>query len=249
MKKSFLKHVLGKVKRAMVNFQMLQDGDRVAVGLSGGKDSGVLLYLLHQVRRTAPLDFQLYGIFLDLGFGLDTGPLQDFCDRLGVPFIHQMTDIGEVVFETRQEKHPCALCANLRRGALNNKARELGCNKVALGHHLDDVVDTFFMSLFYNGQLRTFMPTTYLDRADLYMIRPLVYLPQEYVVEIAALARVPVLENPCPASKNTKRQEVKQLVTMLRQNYPELRERCISALHSADLQNLWGDIKGANLKF
>ncbi len=238
-KKDFRKWALAKVKRAIVDYGMIAGGDRVAVGLSGGKDSGVLLYALDAVRRTAPIEFEIYGIFLDLGFGMDIAPLAEFSRRIGVPFRYQATDIGQTVFDLRDEKNPCALCSNLRRGALNDLALGLGCNKVALGHHLDDVVDTFFMSLFYTGQLRTFSPNTFLDRTGLYMIRPLVYLGQETVRELAALEKVPVIENPCPVSGFTKREEVKQLVAGLRSRYPDLREKVLSALQGADLKNLW----------
>lgn len=166
-KKDFRKWALARVKRAMADYGMIAGGDRVAVGLSGGKDSGVLLYALDAVRRTTPVDFDLRGIFLDLGFGMDVTPVEEFCRRLGVPFRHEITDIGQIIFDVRNEKNPCALCSTLRRGALNDLALKLGCNKVALGHHLDDVVDTFFMSLLYNGQLRTFSPNTFMPSPEL----------------------------------------------------------------------------------
>jgi len=238
-KKDFKKWVLARVKRAIVDYGMIDHGDRLVVGLSGGKDSGVLLSALEAIRRSAPVKFHLHGVFLDLGFGMEVAPLAEFCRRLGVPFTHRRTGIGEIVFNVRHEKNPCALCSTLRRGALNDLALDLGCNRVALGHHLDDVVDTFFMSLFYNGQLRTFSPNTFLDRTGLFMIRPLVYLGQETVREMAVLEKVPVLENPCPASGLTKRQEIKTLVEGLRESYPDLREKVLSALQGADLQNLW----------
>lgn len=238
-KKDFRKWVMANVKRAIVDYGMITAGDRVAVGLSGGKDSGVLLYALESVRRTAPVKFELRGLYLDLGFGMDYGPMQEYCRRLNVPFTHEVTDIGQIVFDVRNEKNPCALCSTLRRGALNDLALRQGCNRVALGHHLDDVVDTFFMSLFYTGQLRTFSPNTFLDRTGLHMIRPLVYLGQETVKELAALEKVPVVENPCPASGLTKREEVKMLVSDLSIKYPDLRGKVLSALQGANLENLW----------
>lgn len=231
--------LLAKVKRAMIDYGMLSDGDRIAVGLSGGKDSGVLLYALDAVRRSVPFDYEITGIFLDLGFGIDTLPLENFCKRFNVPFIHKVTDIGEIIFEIRNEKNPCSLCSKLRRGALNNLAVELGCNKVALGHHLDDLVDTFFMSLFYAGQFKTFSPNTYLSKVNLHMIRPLVYLGQESVRELAVSENVPIIKNPCPANGETKREEIKQLVENLRITYPDLREKVLAALKSTDLNNLW----------
>lgn len=238
-KKDFRKWALAYVKKAIVDYGMISDGDGVAVGLSGGKDSGVLLYALWAIRRTAPIDFNIHAVCLDLGFGMDLGPLKEYCERLEVPFHQLRTDIGEIVFDVRNEKNPCALCANLRRGALNGLALELGCKKVALGHHLDDVMETFFMSLFYNGQFRTFEPNTYLDRRDINMIRPLVYLEQETVVQLAAMEKVPIIANPCPVSGITKREEVKQVVRQLMEKYPDLRKRFLSALQTADLGNLW----------
>lgn len=238
-KKDFRKWSLAYVKKAIVDYQMISHGDGVAVGLSGGKDSGVLLYALWAIRRIAPIDFNIHAIFLDLGFGMDVEPLRQYCRRLEIPFHLLRTDIGEIVFDVRNEKNPCALCANLRRGALNGFALELGCRKVALGHHLDDVVETFFMSLFYNGQFRTFEPNTYLDRRDIYMIRPLVYLEQETVRELSVLEKVPIIENPCPVSGHTKREEIKLLVRELMIKYPDLRQRMLTALHTADLKNLW----------
>ncbi|MFZ5646925.1 MAG: tRNA 2-thiocytidine biosynthesis TtcA family protein [Bacillota bacterium] len=238
-KKVFRKWALAIVKRAIVDYGMISDGDRIVVGLSGGKDSGVLLYALDAIRRTAPIKYEIHGVYLDLGFGMEYASLEDYCRRLGIPFRHQPTDIGQIVFDVRNEKNPCALCSTLRRGAINDLALELGCNKVALGHHLDDVVDTFFMSLLYTGQLRTFSPNTFLDRTGLHMIRPLVYLGQETVRELAALEKVPIIENPCPASGLTKREEIKELVSGLSLKYPDLRGKLLAALQNADLKNLW----------
>lgn len=238
-KKNFRKWALAIVKRAILDYGMISDGDRIVVGMSGGKDSGVLLYALDAIRRTAPIKFDIRGVYLDLGFGMEYKPLEEYCRKLGVSFRHQPTGIGEIVFDVRNEKNPCALCSTLRRGAINELALELGCNKVALGHHLDDVVDTFFMSLLYTGQLRTFSPNTFLDRTGLHMIRPLVYLGQETVRELAALEKVPIIENPCPASGLTKREEIKKLVSGLTVKYPDLREKLLVALQGAELNNLW----------
>jgi tRNA(Ile)-lysidine synthase TilS/MesJ len=237
--KDFRRWALSEVKKAIVKYNMIADGDSVAVGISGGKDSGVLLYALWAVRRIAPVKFAIHAISLDLGFGMDMEPLRQYCERLEIPFHLLPTDIGEIVFDVRNEKNPCALCSNLRRGALNGLALELGCRKVALGHHLDDVVETFFMSLFYNGRFRTFEPNTYLDRTDIHMIRPLVYLEQETVKEIALLEKIPVVSNPCPASGLTKREEIKLLVRDLMNKYPDLRKKVLTALETADLENLW----------
>lgn len=239
MAKEFEYRVLGHVKRAIVDYDMIKNGDRVAVGLSGGKDSTVLLHVLHRIRLSAPVKFDLHGIYVDPGWNMEVNILRELCLSYGVPFYYKPTDIAAVVFDLRQEKNPCSLCANLRRGALNSTARELGCNKVALGHHLDDVVETFFMSLFYTGQLRTFAPVTYLDRSGITMIRPLVYLTEGQVREMIMRRHLPVLENPCPVNKKTKREEIKQVVAGLSRQYPELRFRLLNALQTADLRNLW----------
>jgi len=238
-KKDYRKWALAIVKRAIVDYGMIKEGDRLAVGMSGGKDSGVLLYALNAIRKTVPVRFDLQAVYLDLGFGMEYTPIEEYCRRLEVPFRHQPTDIGEIIFNVRNEKNPCALCSTLRRGAINELALELGCNRVALGHHLDDVVDTFFMSLIYTGQLRTFSPNTFLDRTGLHMIRPLVYLGQETVRELASLEKIPIIENPCPASGLTKREEIKKLVSGLASQYPDLREKVLVALQGADLTNLW----------
>ncbi|NHM27541.1 tRNA 2-thiocytidine biosynthesis protein TtcA [Desulfofundulus sp. TPOSR] len=239
MSKEFQRYVVTRVKRAIVDYGMIADGDRVAVGLSGGKDSSVLLHILNLVRRVAPIKFSLHGIYVDPGWDMEVNVLREFCEHEGVPFYYKPTNIAEVVFDIRQEKNPCALCANLRRGALNNTARDLGCNKVALGHHLDDVIETFFMSLFYTGQFRTFSPITYLSRSDVTMIRPLIYLTQEHVREMARQKNLPVLENPCPVNGKTKRQEMREFVANLLIRYPELHLRFLNALKTADLRNLW----------
>ncbi|MEW6274463.1 MAG: tRNA 2-thiocytidine biosynthesis TtcA family protein [Bacillota bacterium] len=239
MGKYFQSWALTRVKQAMVDYNMVQSGDRIAVALSGGKDSTTLLYALTHVLRVSPVKFNLHGIYIDLGWQVEVNTLREFCERLQVPFYYKPSDIGEIVFAVRQEKNPCALCSNLRRGVLNNTALELGCNKVALGHHLDDAIETFFMSLFYNGQFRTFAPNTYLDRTGLTMIRPLVYLFQEHIRRLTRELNLPVIANPCPVNGLTRREEVKRVVGHLGELYPDFRERFLNALKTADLRNLW----------
>lgn len=239
MGKFFQSWALTRVKQAMVDYQMVSPGDRIAVALSGGKDSSTLLYALTHVLRVSPVKFTLQAIFIDLGWKMKVDVLRAFCTRLQIPFFYRQTDIGKIVFEARKEKNPCALCSNLRRGALNSTALELGCNKVALGHHLDDAIETFFMSLFYNGQFRTFAPSTYLDRTKMTVIRPLIYLFSEHVARLARELQLPVIENPCPASGTTKREEAKKVVSCLVSFCPDFKERFLNAIKTADLRNLW----------
>ncbi|MCL6639610.1 MAG: tRNA 2-thiocytidine(32) synthetase TtcA [Firmicutes bacterium] len=239
MIKDYRKWFLGRVKKAITDFGMIEDGDRVAVGMSGGKDSTSLLHGLSLVRRSAPVKFELESIFIDMGWSMDAPLLEDFCRSRGVILNIVKTDIAEIVFEHRKDQNPCALCAHLRRGAFHDKAKELGCNKVALGHHLDDVIETFFMSLFYTGQLRTFAPATFLDRSGLTMIRPLIYLPSEEIKTWVERENLPAIPNPCPASGETKREEARKLLEELTGRYPELKSRFLTALLTFDRRNLW----------
>jgi tRNA(Ile)-lysidine synthase TilS/MesJ len=239
LKYSYLKWFKGKVKRAVTDYEMIKDGDRVAVGLSGGKDSMALLHVLQLIRGEIPVAFEVQGLFVDPGWPVEVQVLEEFCRERGIAFTWKKTNIAEVVFDERNEKNPCALCANLRRGALNNAARDIGCNKVALGHHLDDAIETFFMSLFYTGQFRTFSPRTYMDRSELTLIRPLVYHTQRTVQNFVDRENLPVIVNPCPVSGKTKREEIKEVVHHLVGLYPELRTRFLTALQTMDPNNLW----------
>ncbi|MBO5851210.1 MAG: tRNA 2-thiocytidine(32) synthetase TtcA, partial [Clostridia bacterium] len=173
-----LQQLMSPVRRALDDYKMIQDGDKVAVGLSGGKDSLALLCALNGIRRFYPNKFELVAITVDMGLDYDESEkkaLKEFVEGLGVTYVIEKTQIAEVVFNERKEKNPCSLCANMRRGALNGKAKELGCNKVALGHHGDDLIETFFLSMFYEGRISTFHPVTELSRQDLTVIRPLIY--------------------------------------------------------------------------
>lgn len=244
MVKDYRKWFLGRVKRAITDFGMIRDGDRVAVGFSGGKDSTSLLHALRLISRSAPVKFGLEAVFINLGWPTDLLALQEFC-RLREVTLHTVeTDIAEIIFEARKGENPCALCAHLRRGAFHEKALELGCNKVALGHHLDDVIETFFMSLFYTGQFRTFSPYTFLDRSGLTMIRPLIYLPSEDISRWVESEHLPAVPNPCPASNATKRIEARELLSDLAGRFPDLKARFLTALQTFDKRNLWPDIQG-----
>ena len=173
--------MLSKLRKGTTKYKMIKDGDKIAVGVSGGKDSVTLLKLLAEYKRFSPEKFDLIAITVDLNFSTfnpDFTPIKQLCDSLDVPFYLQKTDIGQIVFDVRKETNPCALCSKMRKGALYSLAKELGCNKVALGHHADDLIDTLFLSLFYEGRLSTFAPKSYLDRTDLTLIRPMIFLEE-----------------------------------------------------------------------
>ncbi len=242
MAKDYRKKFLGRVKKAITDFDMIAGSDRVAVGISGGRDSISLLHALCLVRRSAPVKFGLEAVFIDMGWPMDAPLIEEFCRSRDVTFHVVKTDIAKVVFEAKKGDNPCALCAHLRRGAFHGKALELGCGKVALGHHLDDAIETFFMSLFYTGQMRTFSPGTFLDRSGLTMIRPLIYLPSDEICAWAEMEKLPVLVNPCPASGYTKRDEIREVVAGLVARYPDFKARFLNALQKFDRRNLWPEI-------
>jgi tRNA 2-thiocytidine biosynthesis protein TtcA len=230
LRRSDGKWFLTRVKRTIYNYKMIADGDRVAVGISGGKDSAAMLYIMKHFQKHSPIIFNLVAVYVDLGWPSDPAPLQDLAARLELDLHIEKTAIAKVVFERRQEKNPCALCANLRRGALHQAAKKLGCNRVALGHHLDDAIQTFMLNVIYTGHMNTFKPVTYLDRSDLYLIRPLIQLPEKVLASLVNREKLPLLKNPCPVSGKTKRNEMAGLVDQLAGRYPDLREKCRSAL-------------------
>ncbi|WP_031514996.1 tRNA 2-thiocytidine biosynthesis TtcA family protein [Desulfofalx alkaliphila] len=238
-KSNILRWVLSESVKAIADYKMIEDGDKIAIGVSGGKDSSTLLYVMAYYQKYYPYNFKIQPIHVGMGWDMDITPLQEFCRSLDLTLHVEPAEIGKIVFDARQEKNPCALCANLRRGALNSAAKEFGCNKVALAHHLDDAIETFFMSFFYNAQFRTFSPRTYLDRTDLTIIRPMVYLPEKDVIRLANKAQVPIIHNPCPANRKTKREEAKELVTELSKRYPRMRDDFVKALKNFDARNLW----------
>lgn len=194
---------------------MIDDGDRVAVGVSGGKDSLTLLCALSELSHYYPKHFTVTAITLDMGFYADWSGVRKLCERLGVEYIVKQTQIKEIIFDVRKESNPCSLCAKMRRGSLNDAVKAAGCGKVALGHHMDDAIETFFLSLFYEGRLNCFSPVTYLSRADVYQIRPMLYT-EEYMIKSAVKNNdLPVVFNPCPADGATKREEIKRLIAEL----------------------------------
>jgi tRNA(Ile)-lysidine synthase TilS/MesJ len=226
-----MQEILGKIRRAVQDFEMIQEGDVIAVGVSGGKDSITLLYGLHLLKRFYPIKFEVMGLMLSLGFeNFDPTPIKNFCEEKGIPFFVKHTEIKKIVFDYRKEKNPCSLCANLRRGALNDFAKEKGCNKVALAHHYDDLIVTFMMNLFYNGRLHTFEPVTFLDRSRITLIRPLIYVREKEVRSAVKKNNLPVVENPCPMAGNTTRHSIENLIRNLEKEIPELDKRIFTAI-------------------
>lgn len=221
---------------------MIEDGDKIAVGLSGGKDSMALLYVLSGLRRFYPKKFELVAITVDMGLGLDENEVlavKNVCEELGVYYHIEKTQIGEVVFDVKKESNPCSLCANMRRGALNSAAVNLGCNKVALGHHADDLIETLFLCLFYESRFSTFSPVTHLSRANLTMIRPMIFLRE---MEIIGFTKdKPIIHNPCPADKNTKREYIKTALKNLEKDNKKLRENVLGAITHPERNNLFDD--------
>ncbi len=225
------KLLLSYTRRAVDDYGMIAEGDKIAVGVSAGKDSLTLLSALAQLRRFYPKKFELIAITVDMGFeGMDFIPIQKFCEGLEVEYHIVPTQISKIIFDVRKEKNPCSLCAKMRRGALHTAAKELGCNKVALGHHFDDVVETFMLNLFYEGRLGCFQPVTYLSRIDLHLIRPLIYMPEKDVRYFANKVSLPVIKSPCPADKNTERERMKELLHELEKNNKGLRYRIFGAI-------------------
>lgn len=233
-----MQKIQGYMRSAMDKYDMVQDGDRIAVGVSGGKDSVALLYCLAQMRRYYPKQFEVVGLTLDMGFDeapMDFEPVRRMCEELNVEYIVDHTNIGHVVFDTREEKNPCSLCANLRRGRLHTLTKELGCNKIALGHHRDDAVNTFFMNLLDTGTIDCFKPVTYLSRKDLTMIRPLILAPEQEILRAVERADLPVVKNVCPIDHKTERANVDELVRELEQQYPGLPQKVIGAMQKQGL--------------
>jgi tRNA(Ile)-lysidine synthase TilS/MesJ len=232
-----IKRVLSFTRRAVDDYQMIRPGDRIAVGISGGKDSLTLLCALAELRRFYPNPFELVAITVDMGFAqpLDLSGVQALCERLDVPYHIVSTEIYKIIFEVRQESNPCSLCAKMRRGALHNAAKELGCNVVALGHHFDDVVDTFMLNLFFEGRIGCFQPVTYLSRRDITLIRPMIYMPEKDVRYFASHAALPVAKSTCPADGNTQRAEMQKLISSLERTYPGLRYRIFGAIQRGEI--------------
>ncbi len=225
-----MQKLLGLMRRCIDDYDMIHEGDRVAVGVSGGKDSLVMLQLLAGLKQFFNKPFQLEAITIDMGLGMDYSGIAALCEKLEVPYHLIKTEIGPIIFDHRKEKNPCSLCAKMRRGALNQAILDLGFNKLALGHHYDDAVETFVMNLLYEGRIGCFQPVTDLDRTGIIQIRPMLYIHEKTVDNFARRMELPVVENRCPVDKSTKREEIKQLVYDLSQIYPDLKDRIFGAM-------------------
>lgn len=235
-----MKTTLGCLRKADTDFHLIEPGDRVAVGVSGGKDSLLLLHALSLYRKFSHKDFTLMAFTISMGLEpFDLSGIHRLCQELDIPYVVKQTEIGDIIFSKRKEKNPCALCAKMRRGALNDMCREYGCNKLALGHHRDDAIETLLMSLFYEGRFHTFHPKTYLSRTGITAIRPLCYLPEYHVRHMVQELNLPVVKSPCPANGETKRQEMKELMQALRKRYPDAPDRFLHALQSDKQYDLW----------
>ena len=228
-----MQKMMGLVRRCVEDYNMINPGEKIAVGISGGKDSLVLLQLLAGLREYS--DFELEAVTIDMGLGMDYAPVREFCEKLNVPYTVVQTQIGPIIFDHRKEKNPCSMCSKMRRGALNQAILDRGIRKIALGHHYDDAVETFVMSLIYEGRISCFQPVTDLDRTGVIQIRPMLYIHERTVDNFATRMELPVVKNRCPVDKNTKREEIKQLVYDLSRTYPDLKERIFGAMQRLPL--------------
>ena len=226
-----MQEILGLVRRCVTDYDMIQAGETVAVGVSGGKDSLVTLAALARLSQFYQKPFHVAAITVETGVpGMNFDAVAAYCKSLGVEYIRVDVPIYEVVFLERKEKNPCSLCAKLRRGALSTAMNEHGIKKIALGHHYDDAVETMLMSLIFEGRLGCFQPVTYLSRTDVYQIRPLLYVKEQQVRKVAAKLELPIVQNPCPANGETRRQEVKELIESLSERYPDLKQKLFGAM-------------------
>ena len=232
----------GVVRRCVDDYEMIAPGDRIAVGISGGKDSLVLLAALAYLRRYYPAPFELEAFTVDAGFpDMSFAGVEALCRELEVPYTILKTDIREIVFDARQEENPCSLCSKMRRGALNNAIKEHGCTKLALGHHFDDAVETFMMSLLFEGRLSCFKPVTYMSRSGVTQIRPLLYIRERRSANLAEQLALPVVKSTCPMDRTSKRAEIKALLDTLSARYPDLRSKVFGAMQRLPLDG-WGPI-------
>lgn len=232
-----IQRLLSLTRQAIDDYGLIQPGDKIAVGISGGKDSLTLLYALQNLQKFYPNKFNLCAITVDLGFdNFDLSPVKSLCEELSVEYTIVPTEIGKILFDTRKESNPCALCAKMRKGALNEAAIRLGCNKIAYAHHRDDLIETMLLSLIFEGRFYSFSPETFLDRTGLTVIRPMIYVNEADVIGFKKRYQLPVCKNPCPVDGKTKREYVKQLTKQLNQVAPGVKERFFHAITEGNIE-------------
>ena len=239
---NYFQRLCGLMRKAIVQYDMLQDGDKVCVGVSGGKDSVALTLALAQLQKYIDIKFDLVAVTLDPQFyskATDYSQLEELFREKGIEYVIKRTDIGPIIFDQRKEENPCSLCARMRRGALHDVAKELGCNKIALGHHLDDAIETFYMNLWNEGRIGTFSPVTYLSRKDVTMIRPLALAVESDVVSAVNQMKMPIVKSACPADGVTNRQNMKDFITEKCKTDPSFRAKSLNAFQKKDLDG-WG---------
>ncbi|MBO5396299.1 MAG: tRNA 2-thiocytidine biosynthesis protein TtcA [Clostridia bacterium] len=239
-----MQNLMSRMRAAMEKYNMIEEGDVIAVGVSGGKDSLALLYALAEMRRFYPVKYGVKAITADMRFfgeKTDFSEITALCENLGIEHIIRETELYHIIFETRKEKNPCSLCARMRRGILHDMTKETGCTKLALGHHMDDAAETFMMNLLSGGRIESFRPVTYLSRKDLTMIRPMILATEKEVLSAARKMNLPTVESPCPMDKTSNRNEMKELLAGLEKDYPSLKEKIIGGLQKGNISG-WGNI-------
>jgi len=236
----YLKKCLGSIRRASDEFGLIEQGDKIAVGVSGGKDSVALLYALNSYKHYSHAEFDFFGVCVDLGNdGFDVSAIEKMCEEKGIEFHIVRSDIAKIVFDVRDEKNPCSLCAKLRKGALINEAKKFGANKVAVGHHRDDLLETFILSMLYEGRLNAMAPKTYLDRRDITQIRPFIYLEERYIKNFVKRYDLPVCKSFCRVDGDTKRSEAKEIISFMTDKNKKAREIMMTAITKKENYKLW----------
>lgn len=231
-----MKRLLSFVRRAADDYSMIEDGDRICVGVSGGKDSLVLLEVLAEMRRFYPKKYEVFAVTVDMGFeGSDFSEVAEFCKKINVEYKIVKTDIAKIIFDVRKESNPCSLCAKMRRGSLHAAAQEFSCNKVALGHHYNDAIETFMMNLFFEGRLGCFSPVTYLSNRDITLIRPLIYAQEKDILYFTRKRTLPIQKSLCPEDRNTERENMKQLLSELEKGNKGLQHRIFTAMCRSEI--------------
>lgn len=233
-----MEQISGMIRAAIDHYNMIDEGDKISVGVSGGKDSMVLLYVLSKLKNYYSHKFELVAVLIDpqfKGISMDLDIIEKFCKKINVELIIKRSNIGKIVFDDRREKNPCSLCARMRRGIIHNISVENGCNKIALGHHYDDVIQTFFMNLFNSGKIGCFSPKTYLDRKKLWLIRPMIFCPENKIKRVANKFDLPIIKSQCPADDMTSRAKTEDLLKKLEKTYPDLRAKVMGAMQRAGI--------------